>query len=147
MKILMAIDGSVNALRALRFVLRHPMVDDRTAITLIQVDAPLNGHIASFLDAAAIEHYHERNSANALRGAHRVLRQMNRPHDELIRIGDAAEVIATTARRGRFDMIAMGSRWDRMDAARSVPRSWVRLCRRCWLNPNCRYSWCVDLKY
>jgi len=109
MKILMAIDGSANALRALRFVLRHPMVDDRTAITLIQVDAPLNGHIASFLDASAIERYHERNSADALRGARRVLRQTNRTYDELTRVGDAAEVIAKTAARGRFDMIAMGS--------------------------------------
>ena len=109
MKILMAIDGSANALRALRFVLRHPMMDDRTAITLIQVDAPLNGHVASFLDALAIERYHEHNSADSLRGARRILHQMNRSHDELIRVGDPAEVIATTARRGRFDMIAMGS--------------------------------------
>lgn len=69
----------------------------------------MNGHIARYLDGPAIDRYHQNNSAVALRGARRVLRELSWPHDERLSVGDPAEVIATTARLGRFDMIAMGS--------------------------------------
>lgn len=109
MKILIAIDGSASALKALRFVLRHRLGDELALISLIHVDAPLNGHIADHLDAPSIEHYHQRNAAVALRSARRALRETGWPYDEITRVGDAAEEIVAQSLRGRFDMIAMGS--------------------------------------
>ncbi|NID14615.1 universal stress protein [Luteibacter yeojuensis] len=109
MKILIAIDGSATSLRALRFVLRHQVPAEGAQLTLIHVDAPLNGHIASYLDEASMAAYHARNGSAAMRRARTVLREADVPHGEVFRIGDAADEIASVAGRGRFDMIAMGS--------------------------------------
>lgn len=109
MRILMAIDGSAPSLRALRFVLRHHLASENMLVTLIHVDMPLNDHIAAHLDTAAIRDYHSRNASNALRGARRVLRGAGIRHDEELCVGDAADEVAALARRGRFDLIAMGS--------------------------------------
>jgi nucleotide-binding universal stress UspA family protein len=106
---LVAIDGSAPSLRALRFVLRHYITDGGAEVTLIHAEAPLNGHIAGYLDAAAMNTYHTRNVATAMRGARRILQNAGVAHEEVSRIGDVADEITTVGRRGRFDIIAMGS--------------------------------------
>jgi nucleotide-binding universal stress UspA family protein len=109
MKILIALDGSAPSLRVLRFILRHHVASDGAEVTLVHVDTPLNGHIASYLDATAVRDYHAANGAKAMLGARRVLRDAGVVHEEELRVGDAADEIASLGRRRRFDMIAMGS--------------------------------------
>lgn len=109
MKILIAIDGSASSLGALRFVRNHGIGGEQASITLVHVDAPLNGHIAGHLDALSIEHYHAENIKSALRAARRFLKANHTAHNEVSRIGDPAAEIIEVARRGRFDLIAMGS--------------------------------------
>jgi nucleotide-binding universal stress UspA family protein len=109
MKILLATDGSSASTRALRFLIRHQVRSEGARLTLIHVDAPLNGHVASYLDEPAIHGYHARNAAAAMRHARRILASENIDHEELLTTGDAAEEIAIAARRGKFDMVAMGS--------------------------------------
>lgn len=109
MKILTAIDGSASSLRALRYILRHHVLGEGAEITTVHVDAPLNGHLAGYLDTATVHAYHTRNEASAMRGARRVLREEGVRHDEELRVGDAADEIALLARRGKFDLIVMGS--------------------------------------
>jgi nucleotide-binding universal stress UspA family protein len=109
MKILIAIDGSTSSLAALRFVHKHRIGGEQVTITLIHVDVPLNGYVVDHLDPVAVERYHADNTRSALRAARRAMKQSNLPHDEVTRIGDPAAEIIEVARRGRFDMIAMGS--------------------------------------
>lgn len=109
MKILTAIDGSAASIRALRFVLRHQVAAEGAELTLIHVDAPLNGHIATYLDEVSIAAFHAQNRQTAMRRARTVLREAGVDYEEAFGIGDAADEIAALARRGKFDMIAMGS--------------------------------------
>lgn len=109
MKILTAVDGSAASVRALRFVLRHQVSAEGAELTLIHVDAPLIGHIARYLDEVSIAAYHAQNRQAAMRRARTVLREAGVDYEEAFGIGDAADQIAAVARRGKFDMIAMGS--------------------------------------
>jgi nucleotide-binding universal stress UspA family protein len=110
MKILVATDGSTTALRALRFAMLQKGEGCNVAqITLLHVDVPLTAHITNYLDPSGVRQYHEKNSIAAMRGARRVLSKAGFLHDEEMRVGDAADEITSLARRGRFDVIAMGS--------------------------------------
>jgi nucleotide-binding universal stress UspA family protein len=108
MKILLPVDGSANSTRAVRYLARHWPAGG-AAVTLLNVDAPLRGSIAGRLDAASVARFHEDNWNAALKPARRALAKAGHVHDEATRIGDPGTEIIELARRGRHDLIVMGS--------------------------------------
>ncbi|SEO31977.1 Nucleotide-binding universal stress protein, UspA family [Luteibacter sp. UNC138MFCol5.1] len=110
MKILIAVDGSPYGARALRFVLRQWATSRNAAdLTLLYVDPPLSAHVSGYLDAVAVAQFHAHNYAHAMRGVRRLLARERRAHEEAMLVGDPPVEIVQFARKGRFDLVAMGS--------------------------------------
>lgn len=112
MKILLATDGSKNALRAVELAIR--LVKKSTeegSVTLISVhdDTSLR-HAQRFVGKQAIEEYLRDLSEQDLAEARRVLDEAGVRHDMVIRQGHVAAEIAAAGKQGGYDMIVMGSK-------------------------------------
>ncbi|HLT27152.1 MAG TPA: universal stress protein [Zeimonas sp.] len=112
MKLLVAIDGSDNALRAARFAaslleqLREP-----GSITLISVhdDVALR-NARRFVGKQVVDEYLRDLSEQDLAGAREMLDGLNIPYDCLIRVGPIANEISQAADPDRFAMVVLGSK-------------------------------------
>jgi nucleotide-binding universal stress UspA family protein len=107
MKILLPVDGSIYSTRAARYLARHWPAD--AAVTLLNVDAPLRESIAGYLDADSVARFHLDNGSATLRPARRLLAKAGHLFDERMLIGDPATEILRLAKRGRYDLVVMGS--------------------------------------
>lgn len=110
-KILIAIDDSPSALRAVDYVLRR-IADYKSApaLHLINVQLPVHGGISSFIDAAQLKQWHQEEGAKVLTAAQAKLDAAGVAHHDHIFVGDPAEVIARHANEQGYDEIAMGTR-------------------------------------
>ncbi len=112
MKLLVAIDGSDNALRAARFAasllgqLRAP-----GAITLISVhdDVALR-NARRFVGSQIVDDYLRDLSGQDLAGARELLDDLGIAYDQLVRIGAVASEIALAADPDEFAMVVLGSK-------------------------------------
>ena len=110
MKILLCTDGSTNAERApanvatLRREL-HPL-----DVTMLYVDIPVTGKVSTLLEPDAVEQMHRANADAAFEAARVLLRRARIRSQEIIRSGNVVDCITRTARRGKFDLIVIGSR-------------------------------------
>jgi nucleotide-binding universal stress UspA family protein len=110
MKILLAVDGSDQALQAVRYVAKHlAQFGSQPRITLLHVDMALPNAVTTRLGAADVAAYHDENGTEALRKAKRELERAKIAFRTRILVGHAAETIVKQAKKGRFDMIVMGS--------------------------------------
>ena len=113
MKILVATDGSKNALRAVKFAVA--LIKDSNlktkSITLISVhdDAGLR-HARSFVGTDAITDYLRELSDKELKSAIKVLNDAGVKHTMVIKTGHVAEEICNLAQKERFDMVVLGSK-------------------------------------
>ena len=107
MKVLLPVDGSNHSTRAARYLVRHWPAD--TAVTLLNVDAPLRESIARRLDGESVARFHLDNGTVALKSARRILVKAGHMFDERLLVGDPGAEIVQLARRGRYDLIVMGS--------------------------------------
>lgn len=112
MKLLVAIDGSDNALRAARFAAslleqsREP-----GSITLISVhdDVALR-NARRFVGKQVVDDYLRDLSEQDLAGAHELLDELGIAHDHIIRVGAVANEIAQAADPDQFAMVVLGSK-------------------------------------
>ena len=112
MKILVATDGSKNALRAVKYAAR--LVDALKAssvITLISVhdDVALR-HAERFVGKKAVADYLRDLSESDLADARKALDKAGVAHDMIIRTGNIGAEIAAAAQEGKFDLIILGSK-------------------------------------
>ena len=110
MKILVATDGSRNALRAVKFAVKlDQLLKERGSITLISVhDDTALRHAQRFVGRKAVEEYLRDLSEADLAPARKVLDKSGARHDMIIRTGHIASEIAAAATAGRFDLIVLG---------------------------------------
>ena len=112
MKLLVAIDGSENALRAARFAASLlGQSRDPGSITLISVhdDVALR-NARRFVGKQVVDEYLRDLSEQDLAGAHRMLDELEIPHDHIIRTGAIADEVSQAADPDQFAMVVLGSK-------------------------------------
>ena len=110
MKILLPVDGSAFGSRAAKYVARHlQLFGKNPSVSLVYVDPPALQWNATAISPADIERFHQRNAERALRGARRVLDKGGVAYEQKHVVGEPGSAIAALARKGRFDLIVMGS--------------------------------------
>jgi YjbE family integral membrane protein len=111
--VLLAVDGSENAARAVRYVigvredLRHPEALD---LHLLNVQRPVSGEISRFVPGENLKAYHLEGSEAALAPARALLDAAGLGYQEHRRIGDPASTIAQVAQETGCDLVVMGTR-------------------------------------
>lgn len=112
LRILMPVDGSEPALRAVDHVLKNAgLLKSAPEIHLLNVQIALRQGVTAFVSAAQIEGYHRDEGMKALAAARAKLDAAKVPYQFHIGVGEeAAEVIARYAREKKCDQIVMGTR-------------------------------------
>ena len=112
-RVLLAVDGSEGAARAVRHViklrddLRHPAELD---VHLVNVQRALPGEVGRFVGGQTIEDYHAERSEQAMAPARAALTAAGMAHQDHRRVGEPGSTIAALARETGCDMIVMGTR-------------------------------------
>jgi nucleotide-binding universal stress UspA family protein len=107
-KLLIPIDGSDNALRALAYVTQRVRPAKHLQLCLLNVQLPLPASL--FVTRAMIDEYYDSNSKAALTRARRVLAKHHGSAEGFVRIGDPAAVIVKFATQKHCSEIVMGTR-------------------------------------
>lgn len=109
-KVLLAVDGSENALHAVaHLVKRVSVAKDQHQVHLVNVQHTLHGGVSSFIDAAQIKQYHQDEGMKALEGARRMLDDAGIPYQFHLFVGDPAEIVSRYAKEQGCDEIVVGT--------------------------------------
>ena len=110
-KIVVPIDGSECALRALTYVVERAKQGAQLEIEVLNVQLPIiSGEVRRFVTQAMIDEYHRAESEDALKPAKRLLEQAGLPYKATMLVGHIAETIAEFAASRDCDGIVMGTR-------------------------------------
>ena len=111
MKALVAIDGSENALRALRYLLDHPdFFSASPELVLFNVHLPLPSPRArAVLGSGVVEQYYKDEAEAALAPAREILTGKSTRVTEQLMVGQPAIEIIAAAQRHGCDLIVMGT--------------------------------------
>jgi nucleotide-binding universal stress UspA family protein len=112
MKILIAIDGSKSAQRAVKYaIVLAKQLAAPPHITLVTVhdDTGLR-HLAKRLPKNGLEDYFRDLSDHDLKPTRKLLDKAGVPHDMVIKLGHVVEQILETANSEKFDMLVLGSK-------------------------------------
>jgi len=109
-KILLAVDGSKFTRHAVNYLTRHPRVFGPTLeIHLMHVRVPIPGRAAVALGPDIVQRYYRTEADKALAAARRMLDRGGIRYREKVLVGDPGVEVARFARKGRFDLVLMGS--------------------------------------
>ena len=112
MKILVAVDGSSNSLRAVKYAIQlAEELRSKTSLTLINVhDAdPLN-IVKRHVGSKAVKDYLIEMSQKELKAALRILDRSQVKHSCIIELGQIAPMICKIAKEEKMDLIIMGAK-------------------------------------
>ena len=112
-RILLAVDGSEGAAQAVRYLisLRDSLYEPRTLdVHLLNVQRPVSGDVAAFIDSATLDDYYRERSEQALAPARALLTAAGLVPHEHRRVGKPGPTIAEFARTENCDLIVMGTR-------------------------------------
>lgn len=110
MKLLLAVDGSKTAARAVQAAIRLARaMREPPSLVLLHADLPLMRQVVAELGPEAAREYHESNGRLATRSARAALKRAGVAFTEKLLVGDPAATIIKTAQSGKFDLILLGS--------------------------------------
>ncbi|WP_332673457.1 universal stress protein [Aromatoleum sp.] len=110
LKILVPVDGSETANRAVAHVIKLYRNDAQVDIHLLNVQIPIDsGHARLFVSADELEDYHREEGIAALAGARRMLDEAGVPYTHHIAVGHVADTIIRYAKERGIDKIVLGS--------------------------------------
>lgn len=110
MRILVALDGSAHALRAVEHVLRLRAAVGELEVHLLNVQIPIeSGHVRLFVSHDQLEDYYREEGLGALQEARTALEAAGQSCVSHIAVGHIAETIARYASEMGIDQIVMGS--------------------------------------
>src|SRR5215813_1842289 len=112
LNVLVPIDGSENALRALRHVISPASICKQPGqIHLLNVQPPVaSGIVRLFLSREDLSGYYQDEAQKALAPARQELEKGGVSFQVEVRVGDVAETVVRYAREQRCSLIAMGTR-------------------------------------
>jgi YjbE family integral membrane protein len=119
-RVLLAVDGSETAARAVRQVLamRADLADAASMdLHLIHVQRPVSGDVSSFVASKTLEEYYKEQSDAALGPARQLLDEAGVSYQAHTRVGSPSEVIAKEAAEQGCNLIVMGTRGVGMTAS------------------------------
>ena len=108
-KVLIPVDGSSNALKAVQHVINDCINNGMREIHLLNVRTPLTQHAARFISRRDRAAFHRAEAEKALTPARTLLERLGVPFSAHIELGDKAGVIDRVAQRLRVDQIVMGT--------------------------------------
>ena len=111
MKILIPIDGSASALRAVEHAILLAKSQAKVNIHLVTIVAPiLSGHVKMFINDDQLNSYYRDEGYRALQSAREKLDQTGVAYHHHIGVGHAAETLVQYAKENHCDQIIMGTR-------------------------------------
>jgi YjbE family integral membrane protein len=108
-KVLVPVDGSRNALHAVRHVIDQFVKAPDFEVHVLNVQPPFSRHIARFVSSGDRDSYHREQAEQVLGPIRKMLDDFRIPHAMHTRLGRKAEMIAEEARRLRCDRIVLGT--------------------------------------
>ncbi len=118
-KILVPIDGSQNAARALTYAERLVKCGLVSEVHLVNVQPPVDTAVTTFVGKKAVSGYHHDEGMKALAAARASLDQANVAHQIHIGVGQPPDVITAFCVEFGCDVIIMGTR-GRTGAAAAI---------------------------
>lgn len=109
LKILLAVDGSPNALRATRYVITLSSHLKAMDLHLLNVQVPVSGDVKRFINAADISRYHHDEGIKALAAARQALDGAGVPYNFHIGVGAVAQTLGQYAKQESIAQIVMGT--------------------------------------
>jgi len=109
LKVLVPVDGSANALRALGHAIAEYRRNHALELHLLHVRPPLSRHIARFISRQERDAWHRDQAAIAMAAAEALLDQAGVPHQSHWVVGDRANEICHAAVRLGVHHIVMGT--------------------------------------
>jgi len=112
-KYVIAIDGSVNALRAVDHVIKLVAVDGQNGsleLHLVNVQPPFRRAVSTHISADQIKQYHQEEGMKELEEARKRLDRAGVKYDYHLFVGDPAEVLTRYAKDNGCHQIVMGTR-------------------------------------
>ena len=110
MKILAAVDGSAYTKRMLAYLAAHDeWMGEHQQYTLIHVTTPIPARAASVLEKDLLSAFHHDQAEKVFKPIRSFFARQRLQASFVTKVGDAASVIVAAARKGRFDLIVMGS--------------------------------------
>jgi YjbE family integral membrane protein len=107
-KVLLPVDGSENALAAVREVVRQHRGSDNVEVVLLNVQPRFSRHVAQFVARRNREDFHLERARLATRAAKELLERWNIRHQTITALGDRARTIADVARAQGCHRIVLG---------------------------------------
>ncbi len=109
--VLIPIDGSENALRAVKYMIDHVREHGACTIHLLNVQPPIvSGAVRAFVTPEMIRNFYDDESKTALAEARSVLDAAGVSYEAQMRVGPVAATITAYATEQHCDHIVMGSR-------------------------------------
>jgi YjbE family integral membrane protein len=109
LKVLVPVDGSHNALHAVRHVIDEFVKKPDFELHVLNVQPPFSRHISRFVSKNDRDSYHREKAEQVLGPIRKMLDDFRIPYATHTRLGHKAEMIADEARRLRCDRIVLGT--------------------------------------
>ena len=110
MKILMAVDGSAHSRKTIAYVKEHMNIFGKeSSVTVINVQMALPPHVAGHFSKANIDTYYQDTFEKQMKPVRRALTAAGMQCAEALKVGHPGDEIADLAKRGKFDLVVMGS--------------------------------------
>ena len=108
--IVIAVDGSENALEAVRHAFKLCSANAQIRLHLLNVQPPLPLAVSKFVNHHVIRAFHQEEGQKSLTAARALLDQEKIPYEWYIAVGDVADSIVSYAKDKRCEQILMGTR-------------------------------------
>ena len=109
LKVLVPVDSSPNALRAVRHAIAEYQRHHELEIHLLNVQPPFRSDVARFVRKRERDGFHQEQAEKALRPCREKLDRFGVPYAVHVEVGDSAECITHTAERLHCDHILLGT--------------------------------------
>jgi len=110
MNVVIAVDGSQNALEAVRHGAKLAAANPDIRLHLVNVQPPLPAAAARFVARDTLHSFHQEEGQKVLAQARALLDESKVPYEIHIAVGNPAEAIAAYAVEHKADQIVMGTR-------------------------------------